>query len=515
MIVAMGVLLVTSLLITATFMALSGDAHLSQSDLDAKKAYYAARAGVDAFTYQLNQNSNYWSSCANDSVSTTTVPGSTSGVTYSYAPIPANNSTVCNSSNPIGSLIDTSTGTLRLKFTGTSGGAQSQTRGIVASYRKASPLDYLWFTQYEALDSSISGYTDCAVYYRDNRPSHCNINWVTGDVMNGPMYTMDQLLVSGSPTFGRNSSDKIESLAPSSICSGGSCGSAVINGTAIPNVSGVTAPSNNSGLLTDATNHGAVFSGTTTISLGGANNTTATVTNCPSTSSTGACTTSTLDITQDPIIYVSNAAGCNPPAYTPFGASYPKNTAGSFYGCAGDVYVSGKYSSSLTVAAANNIIINGSLLQNGSTGAPTGSSVLGLVANQFVRVMHGVTTRNSATIFDCGSATEAAGQYLTNPTIDAAILALQHSFIVDNFDCGSPANTGNLTVNGAIAQKFRGTVGTTGGSGVATGYLKKYTYDNRLAVLLPPYLFDISNSGWELSRETLCVPGGTSATTAC
>jgi hypothetical protein len=129
--------------------------------------------------------------------------------------------------------------------------------------------------------------------------------------------------------------------------------------------------------------------------------------------------------------------------------------------------------------------------------------------------MHGVTARNSNNFSDCGSATEASGQYLQNPTIDAAILALQHSFIVDNFDCGSPSNTGNLNINGALVQKFRGTVGTTGSSGVATGYLKKYTYDNRLAVLLPPYLFDISTSGWLLSRETLCVPGGSDTNTAC
>ena len=108
--------------------------------------------------------------------------------------------------------------------------------------------------------------------------------------------------------------------------------------------------------------------------------------------------------------------------------------------------------------------------------------------------------------------TDVSGQTLKNPTIDAAILALQHSFIVDNFDCGNPANTGQLNIFGALAQKFRGAVGT----GTAnTGYLKNYAYDNRLAVLLPPYLFDITTSGWLLSRETLCVPGGPSATTSC
>jgi len=83
------------------------------------------------------------------------------------------------------------------------------------------------------------------------------------------------------------------------------------------------------------------------------------------------------------------------------------------------------------------------------------------------------------------------------------MLAIQHSFIVDNFSCGG--SLGNLTVNGAIAQYFRGAVGTTGN----TGYLKNYTYDDRLKVLSPPYLFDISTADWQLSRETLCTPNGT------
>ena len=87
-------------------------------------------------------------------------------------------------------------------------------RTLVASYRKLTPLDFVWYTVYEALDSSINGYTHCGVFYRAGRNSNCNINWVTGDVMNGPMYTQDQYLILGSPTFGRGPDDKIESLAP-------------------------------------------------------------------------------------------------------------------------------------------------------------------------------------------------------------------------------------------------------------------------------------------------------------
>jgi hypothetical protein len=57
-----------------------------------------------------------------------------------------------------------------------------------------------------------------------------------------------------------------------------------------------------------------------------------------------------------------------------------------------------------------------------------------------------------------------------------------------------------LTVHGAIAQYFRGIVGTSGPS----GYLKNYNYDNRLGLILPPFLFDLQNTQWEVYRETLC-----------
>ena len=162
------------------------------------------------------------------------------------------------------------------------------------------------------------------------------------------------------------------------------------------------------------------------------------------------------------------------------------------------MYVSGSYNTPLTIGAADNVVISGNLTTNSDgAGNPSGSATLGLVANEFVRVMHGCTSNQ-----------------LNNPTIDAAILALNHSFIVDNYNCGG--SSGNLSVHGAIAQYFRGPVGQVGGTGgVLNGYAKNYNYDDRLANILPPYLFDISNSGWHISRETLCVAGSTNTATGC
>ena len=377
-------------------------------------------------------------------------------------------------------------------------------RTIVASFRKQSPFDYLWYTVYEASDPVLgSQYSGCGVFLRTgSRPSQCNINWKTGDVINGPMYTQDQYLINGTPTFGRNAADDIRSAAPgtasSNICANNNngtiqlnnCGSATILGTAEPGWKTISPPVTDTQLYTDASKYGVTYTGVTFITLNGSQ---ATIKNCPS-----SCTTSTISLTTDPIIYVNNGSGCTPYSYSPFSVSYQSS------GCVGDAYVAGSYTVPVTIATANNIIIDGSITTTSSNNVPTGSATLGLVANQFIRVMHGETYDGQG---NCTG--DISSQTFSGITIDAAMLAVQHSFIVDNYNCGNLL--GNLSVYGAIAQYFRGPVGTIGSPG--TGYLKNYTYDNRLHVLLPPYVFDIGTADWLISRETLCTPNGSSSTT--
>jgi hypothetical protein len=61
---------------------------------------------------------------------------------------------------------------------------------------------------------------------------------------------------------------------------------------------------------------------------------------------------------------------------------------------------------------------------------------------------------------------------------------------VQRYDVGS--DLGTLSVRGSIAQKWRGAVGRTSGS----GYAKDYSYDARLQFSGPPYFPQWTNAVW-------------------
>jgi hypothetical protein len=125
--------------------------------------------------------------------------------------------------------------------------------------------------------------------------------------------------------------------------------------------------------------------------------------------------------------------------------------------------------------------------------------VLGLVADNNVAVYHPVD----------GSGNNASGT-MTNVTVDAAILSLNHSFYVQNWNQG--ALLGTLTINGVITQEFRGPVGTfaAGTPPVAqTGYAKDYNYDTRLKYLSPPYFLSPTQSAWGRISYTELAPTAT------
>ena len=154
----------------------------------------------------------------------------------------------------------------------------------------------------------------------------------------------------------------------------------------------------------------------------------------------GAVTTTSMPLPSNGVIYVDNSLSGSCSGGFVRTQTYSGTGRGAPTSC-GNAWIRGTYSSDLTIAADNDVILEDDVTR-GSDGV-----LLGLIANNFVRVYHPVAFGNGPG--GCNNTGDTGGR-----TIDAAILALKHSFINDNWYCGSP--TGNLTVVGAISQRFRG-----------------------------------------------------------
>ncbi len=512
MIAVIGATALVTVLVGAALAATNRDLGLTRRDLDDKRAFAAAQAGIADYSFHLNNDNGYWSKCTSvpspnavNQVGSTAnrrnVPGS-SDAEYAIELLPASGESSCNPADPVTTMLEGSgpnTGSFRIRATGFVADTKAS---IVATFKRASLLDYIYFTQLETSDpvtygnaSTIAGaYQQCSKFIREGRYSapipggggqYCTkIVFFTGDQINGPLHTNDALMICGTPSFGRTAADVTEVSSPP-VGWTGECG-----GTNTPNFVGpfvttapVLTPPPTNGKLKTIAGPSYTYSGQTEIELSG---TTMTVT-------TSAGTVGPIAIPASGVIYVENGS-CSA-SYNPFTVTYPNSS-----GC-GNVRVSGNYSSQLTIAAENDIIVWGDITR-------TGSGLLGLIANNFIRVRHPVCptwNRGCSDTTAQTSRTQCNGgvngdDSLYDVRIDAALLAIQHSFIVDHYNCGS--DLGDLIVNGAISQKWRGPVGTTGG----TGYIKDYNYDDRLRYQEPPNFLDPVESAWHIQRETLDFP---------
>jgi hypothetical protein len=516
--VVLGTTLMVALSLVAV-AAVSGDIHLTGNDLNHRRAYEAAKAGINDYVFHLHKETDYWAHCTdvkpeknavNQQGSTAKrreVPGHTGGK-YAIELLPASGQTQytqCNSENPSTSMLESSgllKGTFRIRSTGFAGDSKV---AIIATFKPATFLDYVYFTQRETSDPVTYGYpnpspaldgaySQCGKTTAEGRylapipttSEYCDtISFVEGDSIKGPMHTNDAFAICKNPTLGRGPADPVEVSSPprgwSSTKdvphSGSTCIGSEQNfkGTFTANAPVITPPPTNSELKSIA---GLRFSGQVRICLSGTS------------MSVGAgktCTETPLysgPIPSSGVVYVENDV-CST-IYSPFTATYPATS-----GC-GNAYVHGNFSSQLTLATENDIIVDGSLVHSGE-------GVLGLVANNFVRIYHPFSSDEVSTETAHGKCNSGSNgpTSVSNIQIDAAILAINHSFIVDHYDCGAPL--GNLTVNGAISQKYRGAVGTSGG----TGYIKNYNYDDRLRYLEPPSFIEPKESDWVIGRETI------------
>jgi hypothetical protein len=493
MVVVIIALTIGSLLSIAALSAATGDFPSARKSQDRKSAYAAAESGLAYLNFRLNQNNVYWKTCGDSNsgrvpqTGSKQVPGTSENYVIEF--LPANGAPKCDQSSPDTTMIDRATATFRVRITGRAGKVY---RSIIATYHRKTFIDYLWYTTSEAGDPAIfSGTTTGCLKPRAQRSGCTEISFVHDDEIKGPMHTDDTYQVCDDPLFGRNPSlysfpvnDPIESSGPAPGYVQKCSGQPRIYGTQSSGVTPMPMPSTNAGLASIAT-AAYTFTGRIRVRLNGSQM------DVWQQDNNGNDTTKLITAGWPPngVMFVKSGSCTSNPS--PIDAAYNESA-----GCA-NVYVSGTYSADLTIAAANDIVVAPpSRTSNDGSITRTGAASLGLIADRYVRVWHPVT--------DTGSCYANNTPVETTVRIDAAIMSVQHSFIVDNYDKG--ADLGDLTVNGAIAQKFRGTVGSSGNGCGDHGYSKDYNYDDRFHYLNPPSFLDPLTEAWSVKRSNEQVP---------
>jgi len=206
-----------------------------------------------------------------------------------------------------------------------------------------------------------------------------------------------------------------------------------------------------------------------------------------------------------------NTTACNTTAYNPLSGTGETGVGGA---TVGDAVVQGQVSGPVTVGAQNNIVVDGNLCYSDDvSGSPSNCTsapsttpasvdVLGLVALNYVEINHPLSGSSDAATCPAGIGNGNPSCDLSSPIVDAVVLALNHSFIVNNYNSGAPL--GSLTVNGTLDQDWRGPVGTLNGGGtIVTGYSKNYVYDSRMLYLAPPYYLNPGTSQWAIASFTV------------
>lgn len=429
------------------------------------------------------------------------------------------------------------TGTIRLRSTGMVG---TSTRSIVANLRQTGFIDFLYFTDFEISDPDVRGMSvnpptapSCTIVHAwapGGSSRGCTaIQFGTSDIVRGPLHSNDTMRLCGARfegvvTTGNPSGafDRPSGCAASTFTEGPPVYSPSI---AMPPTNSELKKETRSDLKdADVPRPGCLYTGptriqfisggrmivrspwtqfTNTTGATGAVGNNANAAQCGSPTALQSAAGATVPVPENNVIYVQNVplSGANGRATTvtqnssparcwsitgaalsnnlsfsqnvvgyPMANETPPRTgtdADASYGCRnGDVFIEGQLSGgAVTVAAENYVYVTGNI-----TYANAEHDMLGLVGNNAVWVYNPMRVVGSAYTPLLGA----------NRTISAAMLSVAHTFAVQNYNVGG--SRGTLTVNGAIAQRFRGPVGTT----APHGYDKSYNYDGRFRYTAPP-----------------------------
>lgn len=435
-----------------------------------------------------------------------------------------------------------STGRIRVRATGKVGDV---TRTVTADLKQQGFIDFLYFTDYEVSDPDIVGKPDKSCYKDpdtrttlkyawESRPADtCNeITFASGDVITGPVHSNDTIRTCGTTFEGTVTTANTKD--PITVNSSG-CSKADFKLAGYPTRSDgvIGMPATNSELkketrtdltASDVPRPGCLYTGPTQFTffangtvnikspftkktrIGDASSSAAAATapdECGKIAELQSAGGATITVPENNVMYVQNvpaiasdanywASGTDPTNFTCISSGadtlrgwklgtktaqsgYPQNTSetkalaptATTYGCRnGDAFVNGVFKGAATIAAENYVFIVGDV-----TYSDTKEDILGLVGNNAVWVYNPLDSSKNPIL----------GK---NRTIQAAILSVAHTFQVQNYSAGG--KRGDLKVLGAIAQKYRGPVGTSSGGVINNGYVKAYTYDDRFKFKAPP-----------------------------
>lgn len=502
---------------------------VSRRDQDWNAALAAAEAGVDDYELRLNEDGNYW----------TYGPGNPSpdgnAAFTSWVEVPGGN-TASRFRYDVDASTIASDGRIQLTSTGRVNDVE---RTVRVTLRRRNFLDYLYFTDYETLDpASYTGtpYTPeqaqekCAHYFYGgagkSRDPHCtDITFVSADAIDGPLHSNDAILVCGSARFnGETSTSWSGENGARYRAKGGCAGAPSFARSGDPKqVVPLAMPPSNSALKAEVAvgEGGCLYTGPTRIKLNANASMSVKSPFSRHTSDPSCPTNGTGPLPTNGVVYVQNVPSSSAdPNFTngcPFDVSGRKHPLGlpqpndvNTYGCRdGDAFVEGTLDGLLTIAAENDVVVTWSTTYRDGL---DGDDLLGLIANNYVEIYHPVRCTSHGAGSSCNLDADfpgetARGTSFGDPLVQAAILSLNHSFRVQMHGAGR--GLGTLRVQGAIAQRYRGPVGTNNSGTIVSGCAKDYVYDQRLKYLSPPRFLDPVASAWGVATwaETE-VPGG-------
>lgn len=446
-------------------------------------------------------------------------------------------------------------GSLRVRATGKVGSA---TRSVIADLRQKGFIDYLYFTDIESQDPTLTRSTndDCTKHAWEGRTqtdSCGEIAFSGGDTIYGPAHSNDTMRVcsatfketvtTADPTTGRTYA-KVDSN--NSACSGqkfdkGEPGQVAT--VTMPDTNNDKVRETRTDISSEVPRPGCLYTGPTDIVFSADGKMTV---RSPYTKATrlsnAAATAGSTDATKGPddsacglpgtatgslgspggatipvpannLIYVQNipvpASGtaksnvnawastgdltetscsnnhvgyplANESVPTSLTAGGPGNGSCAYGARSGDVFVKGTFQGQLTIAAQNYLYVTGDLTYS-ATNAST--NILGLASDGVAWVWNPVNSSGGSMLGD------------SDREIDAAIISVKHSFLVQNYSRGG--DRGTLTVKGSIAQAYRGVV--RNGS---NGYIKSYAYDTRLRYLAPPKFLSPVTTSYGVTTQT-------------